>query len=220
MTSEGILKPTEAAVFSAVWSRPNPRPAVEVVLNPLDISEDESLARQIQSGRKDLMAVLIRRHSDRLLRIILHMAPSRTAAEDILQDTWVRVVHKFHQYRASYPLSSWLSCIAINLCRDHWRRERLRSFWKRSDAADGTDGTERIPAPDSNPGIESRIDVSGALAKLPQKYREVVVLKFFSGLTQEEISRVLKIPDGTVKSRLHYALDILRRHLEHKEACA
>jgi len=220
MTSEGIMRPADAAVFSAVWSRLNSRPASEVVLNQSDFSEDESLARQIQSGRKDLMAVLIRQHSDRLFRIILHMVPAHNAAEDILQDTWVRVVHKFHQYKASYPLSSWLSSIALNLCRDHWRRERLRSFWKRSDAADGTDGTERIPAPDSNPGIESRIDVSGALAKLPQKYREVVVLKFFSGLTQEEIARVLKIPDGTVKSRLHYALDILRRHLEHKEACA
>jgi RNA polymerase sigma-70 factor (ECF subfamily) len=75
-----------------------------------------------------------------------------------------------------------------------------------------------IPAPDSNPGIESRMDVSRALAKLPHKFREVIVLKFYSGLTQEEIARVLKVPDGTVKSRLHYALGKLRRRLENKEA--
>jgi RNA polymerase sigma-70 factor (ECF subfamily) len=218
MISEGIMMTPNAAVFSAAWGHPNSPSAAEVVLNHFDFSEDESLARQIQSGRMDLMELLIRRHSDRLFRVILHMVPAHNAAEDILQDTWVRVIRKIHQYNTSFPLLTWLTSIALNQCRDYWRRERLRNFWKRSDTAEGTDGTETIPAPDSNPGIESRMDVSRALAKLPQKFREVVVLKFYSGLTQEEIARVLKVPDGTVKSRLYYALGKLRRCLENKEA--
>jgi RNA polymerase sigma factor (sigma-70 family) len=215
--SEGILGAWETAVFAAASREPNSYMITNETIKAGEYSEDEALARQIQSGRLDLMVLLVRRHSDRLFRIILHMVPAHNAAEDILQDTWVRVIRKIHQYNTSFPLSTWLTSITLNQCRDYWRRERLRNFWKRSDTAEGTDGTEMIPAPDSNPGIESRMDVSRALAKLPQKFREVVVLKFYSGLTQEEIARVLKVPDGTVKSRLHYALGKLRRRLENKE---
>lgn len=216
--SEAILGTLGTAVFSAAFCEQNPCFMMNETVADAEHSQEEGLAIQIQSGRKDLMGLLIRRHSDRLFRVILRMVPAQNAAEDILQETWIRVIRRFHQYNPSFPLSAWLTAIALNQCRDYWRRERLRGFWKRPKTEEGKDGTEMLPAPDSNRALESRMDISRALAKLPSKFREVVILKFYSGLTQEEIARILNVADGTVKSRLHYALAKLRRHLENKEA--
>lgn len=179
------------------------------------IPSDETIAGQISSGRVDQVDLLVNRYSDRLFRIILRLVQSHGVAEDILQDTWIKVMRKIHQYDPSRPFFSWLARIAVNGCRDYWRRELRRRIWKQHTAIH-KDGDSRPEETCTQEDLEMRENqelISKALMKISQKLREVVVLKFFNGMTYEEIAQVLDVPAGTVKSRLHYALSKLRSHL-------
>ena len=175
---------------------------------------DETIATQICSGRIDQVDLLVNRYSDRIFRIILRLVQSHGAAEDILQDTWVKVMRKIHQYDPSRPFFSWLARIAVNGCRDYWRKERRR-IWKQHTAIfkDGDSKPEETYTQEDLEMRENQEIISKALMKISQKLREVVVLKFFNGMTYEEIAQVLDVPAGTVKSRLHYALSKLRGYL-------
>ncbi|MFC1849814.1 RNA polymerase sigma factor [candidate division CSSED10-310 bacterium] len=173
---------------------------------------DTSLVRQIQAGRRDIVGSLVRQHSDRLYLIIRRMVQSHSVAEDILQDTWVKVVRKIHRYDSSRPILPWLMRIAMNCCRDHWRREKLRNFWKIPQFQGVPSDPEVISTAGKKQVIEAQVDIARALLTLSPKLREVVVMKFYSGLTHNEIADVLRIPPGTVKSRLNYALTKLRQH--------
>ena len=180
--------------------------------------EGKGLARHAPFGHKDFVSALVIQHSDRLFRIILHLVQSRNTAEDILQDTWVNVIRKFHQYDPSRPISAWLTKIAVNRCRDYWRRERLRGFRKQTLNSKRLYESANMVTADSSGEVEKHIDISEALMTLSHKLREVVVLKFYSGLTYEEIAQVLDVPSGTVKSRLYFALTKLRKHLLYGKA--
>lgn len=211
MSTNTILTLDSSILAAAFCETKAPILAERKVKDLKSLSEEE-LARKIQAGRKDLISTLVHQHSDRLFRIILHMVQSHNAAEDILQDTWVRIIRKFHQYNPSRPLSSWLTQIAINRCRDYWRRERLRSLQKRPDSLD----IDKTLSPDFHTEVERQVYIKKVLMTLSPKIREVVVLKFYSGLTHDEIAHVLRVPTGTVKSRLHFALNKLREHLDNK----
>lgn len=179
------------------------------------VPSDETIAGQISSGRIDLIDILVNRYSDRLFRIILRLIQSHGAAEDILQDTWIKVMRKIHQYDPSRPFISWLTRIAVNGCRDYWRREQRRRFWKQSTVnnKDSDSKLEETFIQEDTEMRENQAVITRALMKISRKLREVVVLKFFNGMTYEEIAQVLDIPAGTVKSRLHYALSKLRENL-------
>jgi RNA polymerase sigma-70 factor (ECF subfamily) len=175
---------------------------------PIDPA-DAACVRQIKAGRSDLVEYLVRKHSDRLYHIILRMVQSPAAAEDLLQDTWVRVIRNLHKFDPAYPLTPWLTQIAVNACRSYWRRERLRSLF----------GLRKISSLHSEPDsdlqgeVETKKLAQAALQSLSPLLREIVVLKFYSGLTYEEIAEALKIPAGTAKSRLNYALIKMRDHI-------
>lgn len=188
------------------------RSSAERLLTNSEVLSAEALAEKIQAGHKDLIDVLVRRYSNWLYTIILRMVQSHIAAEDILQETWVRIIRKFQKYDSSRPLSSWLAAIAVNQCRDYWRRERIRSFWKRSSSPESSEDPDKIVASYSDKDVEKQIEISDALMNLSHKLRQVVVLKFYSGLTHDEIAQILMVPSGTVKSRLHDALMKLRKY--------
>jgi RNA polymerase sigma-70 factor (ECF subfamily) len=181
-----------------------------LVSDPAGLS-DEVLALRIQAGERDLIEELVARHSARLRHLILRLVRSPATADDLLQDTWVQVVRKFRQYDPRRPFAPWITRIALNRCRDHHRRERFRRLWRGTSSAEEADVTQRIPD-DSPADPEAAVIVDRALATLSARHREVVVLKFYSGLTHAEIAEVLGIPSATVKTRLHHALKRLRRH--------
>jgi RNA polymerase sigma factor (sigma-70 family) len=180
--------------------------------------EDRGIARHTPCGKKDFVSELVIQHSDRLFRIILRLVQSRNTAEDILQDTWVNAMRKFHQYDPSRPISAWLTKIAVNRCRDYWRRERLRGFRKQTWNSKRFEESADAVTADSSREVDTHIDISAALMTLSHKLREVVVLKFYSGLTLEEMAQVLDVPSGTVKSRLYFALIKLHKHLLYGKA--
>ena len=171
---------------------------------------EQVITGRVNADRYKIIDSLIRAYSDRLFRIISRMAHSHTAAEDILQDTWVLVMRKFHLYDPSRPIFPWLTRIAVNCCRSYWRHEHLRSFFKRADIYEKTKGLLHGKEQDVPYAVENRHLALEVLERLSLRLREVVVLKFYSGLTYEEMAEVLKTPVGTIKSRLNYAINKMR----------
>jgi RNA polymerase sigma-70 factor (ECF subfamily) len=181
-------------------------PETEKPIDPVD----SACVRQIKAGRSDLIELLVRRHSDRLYHIILRLVQSSAVAEDLLQDTWVLVMRNLHKFDTAYPLLPWLTQIAINACRSYWRRERLRNLLKSAKVSERISRSQAGPAFDVSREVEVKRLAQAALENLSPSLREVVVLKFYSGLTYEEVADALKIPVGTAKSRLNFALMKMR----------
>jgi RNA polymerase sigma-70 factor (ECF subfamily) len=162
--------------------------------------------------------VLVQRHYSRMLNLFYRLTGTRSQAEELTQDLFLRLTEQVARGRAIQQLGAWLNATALNLWRDRIRRElraRAKGIWY-------SGGDEEIqnlaPAPPANreaeilSSLEQR-SVRDAVLRLAPKHREVVVLYHYQGLKYEEIARTLRIPVGTVRSRLHYAVDELRARL-------
>ena len=179
------------------------------------MNQETRIVEGCQKGDRKLQKELYDKYASGMMVVCLRYSKSTLEAEDILQDTWIKVMRKIHQYDPSRPFFSWLTRIAVNGCRDYWRREQRRKVWKQSSLCKkNTDSKlEETFIQDDLKVKENQAMISRALMKISHKLREVVVLKFFNGMTYEEIAQVLDVPAGTVKSRLHYALSKLRDQL-------
>jgi RNA polymerase sigma-70 factor (ECF subfamily) len=164
-------------------------------------SDRELVALVAERGDETAFRTLYRRHTPRLYRTALRLAAGDVAeAEEITQEAWIRAVGRFPAFEWRARLSTWLVSITVNCARERWR-------------AAGT--VERLDAelPVADRELEdtpARIDVERALAQLPPRYREVVVLHELEGYTHEEIAELLGIEPGTSKSQLHHARRRLR----------
>jgi RNA polymerase sigma-70 factor (ECF subfamily) len=162
---------------------------------------DEALMVQVQAGSESALVALVERWRAPLYGF-LHRRSSPADADDLFQETWLRVVRARRRFDARRRFSTWLFQIANNLCRDRFRRGATAARGREALA-----DAPRAPAPDP----ELRLDLAQRLAALPDRLREVLVLRFYRDLGEREIGDLLGIPVGTVKSRVHSALRALRR---------
>jgi RNA polymerase sigma-70 factor (ECF subfamily) len=155
----------------------------------------------VREGDEAAFRTLYRRHTPRLFRTALRLAGGDAVeAEEIAHDCWIRAVAKFGSFEWRARLSTWLVAIAVNCARE--RRRAGGALDPLEDDAPVVDrDLESAPA---------RIDVERALAQLPPRYREVVVLHELEGFTHEEIAEMLGIEPGTSRSQLHHARRRLR----------
>jgi RNA polymerase sigma-70 factor, ECF subfamily len=180
--------------------------------------ESQELARGLRQRDPDLLDSLIERFRFRLFRYLLYLTNHRETAEELFQETWVRVIERGQQYNPKWKFEAWLFTIARNLVIDLQRRRQPRHVDLLSD-----DDEERAFA-DQDSANPSAFDLlaqqeegermSAALARLPATYREVLALRFQEDLTLEEIAAVAAAPLPTIKSRLYRGLEALRRILE------
>lgn len=187
-------------------------------------SEDEELIAACIRGETAALDELVRRYRDPLLGFIFSMVRDYQAAEEVFQDTWLRVYAKAGKFKPGKKFRTWLYAIAANRSRDELRKmARRKVLWLDSplgrgeEDGDATHG-EMLESPLPGPADVAAAREFGAvldreLAGLTRAHREVVVLSRLNGLTYREIARVLGVPAGTVRSRLHYALEHLRRNL-------
>ncbi len=182
--------------------------------------ENEELARVLRERDPDALSLLIERYHYRLFRYLLSLTRSRETAEDIFQETWIRVLERGHQYNGRSRFESWLFAIARHLLIDRLRRERprvsLESLLDPDDANQAGD-MEAIavePAPDPIAMKEEEDWVAGALGSLPATYREALVLRYQEELPLEEIARISSAPLSTVKSRVYRGLELLREAMD------
>jgi len=131
--------------------------------------------------------------------------------EDVFHNTVIKVHDKIHQLREDNYFETWVTSIFINECRDFYRKNsRIQQEAQEHQMA----ADQQISAtPAGVIDQESNMDMFGALQRLQEKYREVIILKYLKGYAQEEIAAALNLPVGTVKSRLYRGLLILRKEI-------
>lgn len=182
------------------------------------MSMKDELTR-LRKGDLDALAPLIEQYQSRLYRYLLRLVREPATAEDIFQQTWVRVAERIKTYDPERQFENWLFTIARNLALDHLRRYRPESL---DEALPSGDSRADLLAVEGRSAFEVVMSeerqalLSGATQTLPLIYREVVALRFEQDLKLEEIAEILRIPLSTVKSRLRRALEDLRAALGNK----
>jgi len=146
-------------------------------------------------------------HSSYIYGIALMITHQRALADDITQETFLRAFAKYHLYDSSKPLRPWLYRITVNMARSVLRRKNWMQLFTGAAAVEGTEDSAETIALQS----ESRMQLWNAVARLSQKQREVITLHYYAGLPLPETAMALGIPLGTCKSRLHAALQKLRK---------
>ncbi len=182
-------------------------------------SDQELIERWRRDGDAAHAHILVQRHYPRMLNLLYRLTGSRSEAEELTQEVFLRLTEEVGRGRPIHQLGGWLHTTAMNLWRDRIRRE-IRARAKGITYSGGDEQIENLAVPSSvgNPETEilSSMEqqlVREAVLRLAPKHREVVVLYYFQGMLYEEIARTLRIPIGTVRSRLHFAMEALRERL-------
>ena len=170
---------------------------------------------RLRRGDLNALSELVTRYQNRLYRYLLRMVRQPAEAEDLFQQTWLRVVEKIWSFDASRNFDAWLFTLARNLAIDHLRRIRPQSLDEREPLANRWHSetvADRISSKDHTPldhalAAERRTEISEAMAGLPMIYREVVTLRFEEEMKIEEIAQVIAVPVSTAKSRLRRSLE-------------
>src|SRR5919197_6515040 len=181
---------------------------------------DEELLAAYQQGDPGAFEALLRRHRAPLFTFLLRMLGDRERAEDLAQETFLRIVKGAAAWERRARFSTWLYTIARNLCVDQSRRDRFR----RADSldAEGPDGesplVQSVPGSGADPergaaSAQIRPYLQKALLSLPAEQREVFILREQAGVPFREIAEMIGVNENTVKSRMRYALESLRRSL-------
>jgi RNA polymerase sigma-70 factor, ECF subfamily len=168
--------------------------------------ELEDLMVRYQNGDAAAVTGLIERLSPQLHRFFLAQFVSRRFADDLLQETWLRIHRVRHTYRPGEPVLPWIYALARNVRVDHYRR--TRRVEDREQQVDLMPEPPRTAPPADGPDMES------LLAKLPESQREVVVMLKVSGMSIEEVARATSSSPGSVKQKAHRAYETLRRLYE------
>ncbi len=159
-----------------------------------DDADDAALLRAHADGDPDAFTVLVRRHRDRLGAVALRTLGDREEAADAVQDAMISALRNAGSYRGEAAVTTWLHRVVVNACLDRVRRRKVR-------AADAL-GDRDVPSPrDEHAATEARLDVRGALARLPEAQRQAIVLVDMEDLSVAEAATLLGVAEGTVKSR-------------------
>ncbi len=194
---------------------------------PLDLANlpDADVAQLAKEGREDAFRELVRRYERPVFSLIFRMVRDRESAEDLSQETFVKVLNHIDRYRPEFKLSSWLFKIANNLTIDHLRKRQLDTISIEGSPHAST--TSEVEA--SSFELESRGEsaleelesrelgsaIERAIARLRPEYRSCILLRHVEGRSYEEIAATLDLPLGTVKTYIHRARHELREALGH-----
>ena len=168
---------------------------------------DEQLILRFQQGDVDCFEELVLRYKDPLLNFVFRYMKNRVESEDIVQETFLRVFKNKHYYKEIAKFSTWIYTIAGNLAKTELRQKKRRKALSIS-AIMKDDKDFEIPDSDHNPEEEVDDNIKGvlihkAIDKLPSHFKEVILMRDVRGFAYEEIANIIKIPIGTVKSRVN-----------------
>ena len=186
-------------------------------LAPMETQEAQ-IARGLSRRDPDVIEALIDQYRHRLMRYLLHMVANRVVAEDLFQETWVRVLEKGSLYDGRTPFAAWLLSIARNLTIDYMRKRQRAGLEPINDDPDEGPVFEPVAATPSPFDVaadnERAATIAGALERVPSVFREVLVLRFQEQMKLEEIASLTGVPLATVKSRLYRGVAALKPALE------
>lgn len=155
----------------------------------------------------DRLDQMVRQYEKDLLRVCCIYLRDRTAAEDVVQETFLKAYRNLDSFRGESSEKTWLMRIAINCCRDY-----RRSAWYRY--IDNRVSIDQLPTLSTAPPSDEHIALTMAIMKLKPKYMEVVLLYFYEGCPIKEIAGMLNLTEAAVSTRIHKAKRKLRDELE------
>ncbi len=198
------------------------------VLSAREEVTDEALMMRFQAGDRQAFAILVTRHKKAFYNFVLRLVRSPSAAEDLVQDVFVKVVQSAADFKHESKFSTWAYTIARNICIDHLRKMSLRQHPSldqvRGDSPDGPTLLDRTA--DAHPSASAERTAIGAqvaqrivrcVEDLPQEQREVFLLREVGNLPFKDIAQITGVPENTVKSRMRYALERLQESLSEYE---
>lgn len=179
-----------------------------------DSDDEKKLIESAQNGDKRAFGLLIRKHQKRLFRFIYGLTGSFDQTEDIVQDAFVRAYGAIKTFRAGYAFYPWLSTIARNLAYNNIAREEKKESLEQLSQKGFDPETGELGPMDRLLDKEGQKRFYSVLKSMPMKYRSVFVLRHFEDMDYSQIASYLKIPPGTVDSRLYRARQYLMEKLE------
>lgn len=204
---------------------PTPEPARRTPpSSPHRDDEDVELMRRFKRGDVKAFEVLLKKHKKPVYNFCLRMLGDRTGAEDAMQEVFLRVVRSAQDWEKQAKFTTWLYTIARNHCVDLLRRASYRQTASLDQTLGSEEGGQTLQdrvadeaAMPPDRGAESarlRGALDAALRALPEEQREVFVMREHAGMPFKDIAEVVGVPENTVKSRMRYALEHLRKSLE------
>lgn len=183
---------------------------------------DEELMARIKTGDQDAFAELMNRYEVRLFNYLKRIVRNAADAEDVYQETFLRVYRHAARFNPESAFRPWLYRIATNLCMDLMRKRSRRKETSLESGGAGNDSPLTVkdlsPSPaEVSEHHERQAALAKAVAELPEKQRAVFLLARYEGLPYAEIAEVLDVPVGTVKSRMNTAVNQLMRLLGEKK---
>jgi len=179
---------------------------------------DEELIRRFQAGDETAFEEIVNRYKNRLMNFAYRFVLDREEAEDIVQDTFLKVYQNRYAYKEIAKFSTWIYTITANLAKTILRKRRNRKlfFFSRLGPED-KDMDFPSNEPDTQSKIEGKFDeqtIQKAIIKLPEHFRTAIILRDIQELSYEEISNIINAPLGTVKSRINRARLKLQEDLQ------
>jgi RNA polymerase sigma-70 factor (ECF subfamily) len=178
------------------------------------------LAKLSRGGDRRAFAELVDLYKDKIYHLGYRMLNQRQEAEDVVQETFLRVYTNLERYDENQKFSTWIYRIATNLCIDRLRKRKpsLSLDAELSDG-EGTDWHAMLASDEASPETEiilseTQQNIRDAIQTLPTKYKSVVVLRYLHDMSLQEISDILEMPVTTVKTRVHRGREFLRKKLE------
>jgi RNA polymerase sigma-70 factor, ECF subfamily len=188
-------------------------------------ASDQEIVALARGGAESAYRELIRRYERPVFSLIYRMVRDRETAEDLAQETFIKVLNAIGSYRPEFKFSSWVFKIANNTAIDHLRRRELDTLSlegsPHATTAEGIEATTLQVSSDSESALE-RVEalelggeIEAAINQLRPEYRSCILLRHVEGRAYEEISEMLDLPLGTVKTYIHRARNELRLALQH-----
>lgn len=187
----------------------------------IETANDHELLAAIRDGDEAAFQEIVRRYRNPITNFVYRMIDDYERSVELAQETFIRVFTSASRYQANYSFSTYIYRIATNLAISELRRRKRRRFVSLFSPFENDNGDPvEIDPPDSTPlqdealiDDERRRAVARAITSLPEKYRAAIVLRDVEGLSYDRIAEVLKLSEGTVKSRINRARNLLKEKL-------
>ena len=190
-------------------------------VNESPADTDEVLVARAQSGDTSAFDQLVIRYSPRLYGMIYHMTSNKEDANDLTQDVFAKAYRSLRRFRGRSSFYTWIYAIGTNMTLNFLKKRNRRAAWSLDNLDSGIQNDEAMVdlAHAANPRHQSDLNelqkkFNEALQSLSNRHRAVVTMFDIQGIPHAEISKILKVSEGTVRSRLFYAHRQLQGHLE------
>lgn len=190
----------------------------------ITLDDDNRLVTLCKKGDIHAFEMLVRKHQKRVFNIAYRMVGHYEEASDVTQEAFMAAYRGIKKFEEKAKFSTWLYTITVNLSKNRisqLKRRHSREPVSLDDPIDGANGQIRVEPRSNEPSIIEKLEkrelqemVQGCIDTLEPEFKEVIVLRDIQGLTYGEISKVLNVPEGTVKSRIFRGRDMLKDRLK------